>query len=69
VLAVGFQIFCVHSIANSDWGLFATVHLDGSCVQGAGIVLVQGDPEIQMYENQVMMGGQAKDILASEDWK
>lgn len=28
-----------------------------------------GDPEIQMYENRVMMGGRAKDILASEDWK
>ena len=28
-----------------------------------------GDPEIQMYQNRIMMGGKATDILASEDWK
>lgn len=28
-----------------------------------------GDPEIQMYQNRVMMGGKAKEILASNDWK
>lgn len=28
-----------------------------------------GTPEIQMYQNRIMLGGKAKDILASDDWK
>ena len=28
-----------------------------------------GDPEIQMYQNRIMTGGKAAEILASEDWK
>lgn len=28
-----------------------------------------GTPEIQMYENRIMMGGKATEMLASQDWK
>ena len=28
-----------------------------------------GTPEIQMYENRIMLGGKAADILASDEWK
>lgn len=28
-----------------------------------------GTPEIQMYQNRLMLGGKAKEIMASEDWK
>lgn len=28
-----------------------------------------GTPEVQMYQNRVMLGGKAAEILASDDWK
>lgn len=28
-----------------------------------------GTPEVQMYENRILLGGKANDILASDDWK
>lgn len=28
-----------------------------------------GTPEIQMYQNRLMLGGKAKDIMSSDDWK